>query len=358
MRFIALVCVFAALVGSATAQQSARHALVIGNDSYQHVEKLINSRSDARSIATALEQSGFRVTLRTDLDLNGFKTALRTFKAQITGGDEAVFFFAGHGLELDGANYLLPVDILGDSSDQVKDDGLPLQRVLDDLRERRARFSLAIIDACRNNPFQGAGRSIGGRGLAPTTAVSGQMVLYSAGSGQVALDQLGPSDPVRNGLFTRVLLKEMIKPGAEVREVLRDVREEVASLAKSVGREQVPAVYDQTIGRFYFRNPSGTSVGQSSKAPDSKTDFLDIENRFWESAQKIGNREAYEAYLQKYPSGQYSTLALAAIRNLSIRPGMNESQRSSATVPSQTGTGSPASTNASPSTAGKSWFEK
>jgi hypothetical protein len=139
-----------ALAQSAT----QRHALVIGNDNYRHVERLQNSRSDARAVASALEQSGFRVNVHTDLDLNGLKGVLRTFKAQVNGGDEAVFFFAGHGVEIEGVSYLMPTDIKGDTPDQVRDDAVPLQRVLDDLREKRARFSLAIIDACRNNPFQ------------------------------------------------------------------------------------------------------------------------------------------------------------------------------------------------------------
>ena len=128
-----------------------------------------------------------------------------------------------------------------------------MQRVLDSLSENELQFSLAVIDACRDNPFKGAGRAIGGRGLAPTSAATGQMIIFSAGTGQQALDRLGPSDKEPNGLFTRVFLKEMQKPGIPVDSMLRQVRKEVVRLAKSVGHEQVPALYDQTVGEFYFK---------------------------------------------------------------------------------------------------------
>ena len=159
-----------------------RLALVIGNDGYQHVGALRNARADAQAMAKGLEDSGFATTLKLDLSEKDMKAVLRTFKAQLQGGDVVVFFFSGHGVQLGGANYLLPVDIRGDSEDQVKDEAIPLQRVLDDLQEQKAKFSLAILDACRNNPFKSAGRALGGRGLAPTTAATGQMILFSAGA--------------------------------------------------------------------------------------------------------------------------------------------------------------------------------
>ncbi len=232
-----------------------RLALVIGNDSYQSVTKLQNARTDAKAMGELLTRMGYRVRVRTDLTERAMKDELRSFKAEVQGGDEVLFFFAGHGVQLAGANYLLPVDIRGDSEDQVRDDALPLQKVLDEVQERKARFALAIVDACRDNPFKGtgSGRSIGTRGLAPTTAATGQMVMFSAGAGQQALDRLGDKDKDPNGLFTRVLLKEMGKPGVSVDRVLRTVRSQVVEMARSVGHEQVPALYDQTVGEFYFR---------------------------------------------------------------------------------------------------------
>jgi len=229
-----------------------RLALVIGNDGYQHVGALRNARADAQAMAKGLEATGFSTTLKLDVSEKEMKAVLRTFKAQLQGGDVVVFFFSGHGVQLGGANYLLPIDIRGDSEDQVKDEAIPLQRVLDDLQEQKTKFSLAILDACRNNPFKSTGRALGGRGLAPTTAATGQMVLFSAGAGQQALDSLGGKDRDSNGLFTRVLLKEMRKPGLSVDRVLRNVRAEVVKLARGVGHEQVPALYDQALGEFYF----------------------------------------------------------------------------------------------------------
>jgi formylglycine-generating enzyme required for sulfatase activity len=328
LRALVLGCLWAmgmGLLGSGLAWGQGtggqRLALVIGNDSYRHVDPLVNSRADAQAIGSALRSAGFRVTVQTDLGREGMLSALRAFRGQVNGGDEAIFFFAGHGVELEGSNYLLPTDIRGDSPEQVRDDAVPLQRVLDDLREKRARFSLAIIDACRNNPFQSRGRSIGGRGLAAPTAATGQMVLFSAGSGQIALDQLGPRDPVKNGVFTRVMLREMARPGVEVRELLRGVREEVAQLAGSVGREQVPAIYDQALGRFYFQAGPVAPPAPALAAPVPPSaaagpSAAEREDRFWSDTREIGNRDAYEAYLSEYPKGRYVALARAAIARL------------------------------------------
>ncbi len=236
-----------------------RIALVIGNDSYRNFGVLSNARADARAVAEKLKSLGFEVTLQLDADAKTTLRVVRRFKSQISGGDDAVFYFSGHGVQLDGANYLLPVDIAVENIDQIKDDSVALQRVLDDLHEQKARFSLAIVDACRDNPFKGTGKAIGSRGLAPTSAATGQMVLYSAGAGQQALDRLDLKDRDPNGLFTRVLLKEIDQPGLSVDRVLRKVRDEVVRLAKSVGHEQVPALYDQTVGDFYFKPGAATA---------------------------------------------------------------------------------------------------
>ena len=237
-----------AAVGSAK-----KRALVIGNDSYKSVQALVNAREDARAMADQFRALGYEVTLGLDLSERAMKRMLRVFADQVQGGDEVVFFFAGHGVQLGPANYLLPVDISGESEGQVRDESIPLQRVLDDFSERKARFTLAILDACRDNPFKSTGRSIGGRGLAATTAATGQMVIFSAGVGQQALDRVGPADKSRNGLFTRVFLKEVQKPGLSVDKVVRNVRNEVVETARTIGHEQVPAIYDQVVGEFYFR---------------------------------------------------------------------------------------------------------
>jgi hypothetical protein len=230
-----------------------RKALVIGNDLYKHVPKLNNAGADADAMAKSLEAVGYKVYKHLNLDEKRFKQAVRDFRQNLTGGDEVLFFYAGHGVQLGNANYLLPTDVQGDQEDQVKDDAILLQKVLDDLEEKKTKFALAVIDACRDNPFKGKGRAIGGRGLAPTSAATGQMIMFSAGSGQQALDRLGDNDKEKNGLFTRIFVKEMTKPGLSVDRVLRNVRNEVVRLARSVGHEQTPALYDQAIGEFYFK---------------------------------------------------------------------------------------------------------
>jgi uncharacterized caspase-like protein len=232
-----------------------RKALVIGNDAYQAVPKLLNAGEDARTIANSLAALGYAVTLKTDLTEKEMKATLRTFSGQVLGGDEVLFYFAGHGVQLVMTNYLLPTDIVGDSEAQVRDEAIPLQRVLDDMADRKAKFTLAMVDACRDNPFKSTGRSIGGRGLAPTNAATGQMVIFSAGTGQQALDSLGRDDKVKNGVFTRVFIQEMQKPGLSIDRVMKNVRNQVAELARSVGHEQVPAIYDQVLGDFFFTRP-------------------------------------------------------------------------------------------------------
>jgi hypothetical protein len=231
-----------------------RKALVIGNDSYQKISLLSNAREDARLMAESLITFGFKVQIKLDVTEKQFKSELRNFKNSIQPGDEVAIFYAGHGVQISSTNYLLPIDIAGQNEEEIKDEAVPLQRILDDMNEKGAKFTLAMIDACRDNPFKSSARSVGGtRGLAPTTAATGQMIVFSAGSGQQALDKLGPTDKSKNGLFTRVFAQEMQKTGVTVDRVVRNARSKVVEMAKSVGHNQVPAIYDQVVGEFYFR---------------------------------------------------------------------------------------------------------
>jgi uncharacterized caspase-like protein len=283
MRQLSLIALtlLAGLVPAAS-EHARRLALVIGNDSYQNVQPLSNARSDSRAVAAELKAVGFEVTLKQDLNQKQMKAALRDFKAQVQGGDDVVFYFSGHGVQFGGTNYLIPVDITADSEAQVADDAIPLQRVLDDLAEQKARFSLAIIDACRSNPFKSAGRAIGGRGLVPVTPATGQMIMYSAGAGQAALDNLGSTDRNPNGVFTRVLIQAMRKPGVPAGSLLKDVQSDVVDLAHSVGREQVPALYDQSLGKFYFRpGAPGAAEGAAAAAPLHVPTAAELDESYW-----------------------------------------------------------------------------
>ena len=229
-----------------------KKALIIGNDKYKNIAQLKNAKFDADAIGSTLKSIGYKVLIKTDLNLHEMKSAIRQFKMDVEGGDEVVIFFAGHGVQLGGSNYLLPIDIVADSEEQIRDDAIQLQRILDDMSEKKVRLTLALVDACRDNPFPKTGRAIGGRGLAPTAAATGQMIIFSAGSGQQALDRLSANDQSKNSLFTRILIKEIKSPGVRIDNVIREVRKKVVEAAKSVGHEQVPAIYDQVVGDFYF----------------------------------------------------------------------------------------------------------
>ncbi len=322
----------------------ARVALVVGNQSYTTVPSLRNARADAEAMAAALDALGFEVMLRLDLDDRALRQAMRDFKSKLDGGSEAVFYFAGHGVQLGAANYLLPTNISPESEEQVKDDALMLQRVLDDLSEQKVRFSVAIVDACRDNPFPKSGtRSIGStRGLAPTTAATGQMILFSAGAGQTALDNLSPDDPNPNGVFTRVLLREMTKPGIPVDQVLKRTRQEVVSLAKSIGHEQVPALYDQTVGEFYFIPAvAGSQMARGADAAPMAVAAIPTDDRaLWESVRDSKNPDEIQAYLNQFPQGLFAGLANVRLRALmGGGPSTPTSVASSGARPASSGSG-------------------
>jgi uncharacterized caspase-like protein len=297
---------FASLASSADAR---RLALVIGNDSYQNVQQLKNARSDAKAIAAELKIVGFDVTLKQDLNQRAMKSALRDFKALVQGGDEVVFYFSGHGVQFGGSNYLIPTDITADSEAQVADDAIPLQRILDDLTDQKARFSLAIIDACRSNPFKEAGRAIGGRGLASVTPATGQMIMYSAGAGQAALDNLGPKDTDPNGVFTRVLIQEMKKPGVPAGVLLKDVQSDVVELAHSVNHEQVPALYDQSLGKFFFRpgapGAAGSSAAIAASTPIHVPTAAELDESYWQGIKGSTDASDFSAYAKSFPKGMH-----------------------------------------------------
>jgi formylglycine-generating enzyme required for sulfatase activity len=372
MLRIALLLLIPVLTSSYALAQSTpearRVALVIGNDRYRNIPSLRNARADAMAVADALRESGFDVIARYDLDERGLRASVREFTSGLSGGDEAVFYYAGHGVQLGAGNFLLPTDIAADDEARVRDESLSLQRVLDDLTERRVRFSLAIIDACRNNPFPAdRERSIGtGRGLAPTTPATGQMVMFSAGVGQTALDLLDDRDRSRNGVFTRVLLRELRKPGVTADQILRNVRDEVVRLARSVGHEQVPALYDQSIGRFYLKRAAATAsdvasvgVAPASAAPVEAASQSN-ERLFWESVKDSRSPEELRTYLQRFPDGVFAELARVRIDALSRAQAPAPSPRPPApsAAPAQSATAPPsASSPPLPGDAASDWVE-
>lgn len=298
---------------------AARHALVIGNDNYQTVPKLRNAVADADAMGKALRAANYEVTMLKNRELRQMMADVRRFKAKLQGGDEVVFFFAGHGVQIGAVNYLLPVDLQSESEDQVRDESIALSRILEDLREQKPALVMAIIDACRDNPFTGTGRSIGGRGLTGVAGATGQMVIYSAGEGQKALDSLGKNDSVRNGVFTRVFVKEMSKPGLSINQIVRNVRSQVNDLARKLNHEQVPAIYDQVLGTFYFvpRDASaGVAAAEAIPEPARTPASQDLELSYWNSVKDSRHDKELEAYLARFPDGRYAEPARARIATL------------------------------------------
>lgn len=236
---------------------AARKALLIGNDNYKYANRLDNARQDANSMAAELKGFGYEVTLRLDQTQKDMQAALREFREKVNEGDEVLFYFSGHAVEIDGKNFLTPIDTIGINPNQLADDSIDLKAsVLEPLSRKKVKLTLALIDACRDNPFlkNASTKAFSStRGLAPTTPAVGQLIVYSAGSGQTALDRLGPSDTAKNGLFTRVFLQEMKKTDLPIDRVIKNVRTEVVRLARTIGHDQVPAIYDEVVGDFYFK---------------------------------------------------------------------------------------------------------
>jgi len=235
--------------------QAKRIALVIGNDNYVAVSKLQKAGNDATAMARELRSAGFTVQLYQNLNYRATVKAVETFANGISGGDEVVVFYAGHGVQIKNGSYLLPTDIEVNSESEVEKTAYDLLTLTEKLAGAKPAFSLVIIDACRDNPLKSKGRSIGNaRGLSAIEAPKGQMIVYSASRGQQALDRLLEKDPNPNSVFTRELLARMKNPGVKIDDLMRDVQNSVEELSKSVGHEQRPAIYNETRGHFYFYN--------------------------------------------------------------------------------------------------------
>jgi hypothetical protein len=250
-------------------------ALVIGNDTYANVTPLQKAVSDAHAIGDQLEKLGFVVRRVDNVDQRTMSRALVAFDADIQPGDRALFFYAGHGFEIGGTNYLLPTDVPAAESNQqdlIRDAAFPVERIIDGIRQRGAGVAVLVLDACRNNPFAGdTSRSAAlTRGLARVDAPEGVFVLMSAGAKQEALDRLTDQDANPNSVFTRSFLGELAKPGQTLVEIAKKTQVDVRALAATVGHDQTPAYYDQVIGDVVLSDAAGQNAqpGQKYAAVD------------------------------------------------------------------------------------------
>lgn len=270
--YLKIVFIYLALFSPA---QAEKLALAIGVDRYDHLPPLQKAAGDAQTIAEEFRSAGYRTTQLGDLHREAFWQEWSFFLDHIKPGDEVGFFFAGHGIEIGGLNYLLladaPKSVLGERV--IRENAIQVSQLLAELRERKPRVSLVILDACRNNPYAATGRrGVGGtRGLAGVEPPEGSFVMYSAGIGEEALDRLADDDQEPVSVYMRKLLPLLRLPGLRIQEVALRVRDDVRTIAARVPHSQNPAYYDELRGLFCFAGCAGGNWLATATAPRAAT---------------------------------------------------------------------------------------
>jgi hypothetical protein len=284
-----------AQTGSTNANNGKRIALVIGNGAYTSAPQLKNPPNDARDVAATLKALGFDVTSGINVNQRDMKRLIREFGQKLKGGGSGLFYYAGHGVQSKGRNYLIPVDAEIASEAEVEDSGVDVGLVLNFMDDAQNGLNIVILDACRNNPFARSFRSASD-GLAQVDAPTGTLIAYATAPGRVASD-----GPGQNGLYTSELLKQMRVPGLSATEMFMRVRAEVM---KQTASKQVPWEASSLVGTFYFSAPKSEGTADESKAEPAA-----IELSYWESIKNSRDPEDFKAYLEKYPKGQFAAIA-------------------------------------------------
>src|ERR1700687_6043959 len=323
--FVAL-CGAGILLWPMSAQADRRVAFVVGNGAYKNVDTLPNPPVDAKAMAALLRNAGYDVVEGVDLGRDDMTAPLREFALKTPGADVAVFFYAGHGISVNGKNYLIPVD--GDLKSEVDvklgaaiDIDVTLDQTMSD-----AKVKLVFLDACRDNPFAAKIRSASRSrsvnvqtGLAEMKSGEGTLIAFATGPGQTALDgQEGTNSP-----FTRALIAHITTPGLEIQQAMTEVR---AQVNEETSKGQLPWGHTNLIGSVYL-NPAAphaaTAAAPSTSAPTavaSTSGGTDVELEFWRSVKESNKPEELNAYLTNYPNGQFKSLALARIASLENGP--------------------------------------
>lgn len=286
-------------------QTRQRVALVVGNSSYRDAP-LANPVNDARAIAKALEASGFQVTLRENVDQRAMLASLREFGDKLRSGGTGLFYFAGHGMQIKGRNYLVPVGAAIEREDEVAYNAVDAQAVLDKMEAAGNEANIMILDACRNNPFGRSSRSAQS-GLAQMDAPVGTLVAYATAPGTVASDGTGS-----NGLYTQHLLKAMGQPGSKVEDVFKQVR---ANVRRDSQGKQVPWESTSLEGDFYFRAAPVAVVAQPVDSAFA------VESALWDAVKASNIPIELRAYLSRYPTGKHADAANRRLAKLLAQEG-------------------------------------
>jgi uncharacterized caspase-like protein len=299
-----LVPLFFSLLAAAPALADKRVALVIGNSDYEHVAHLANPANDAVDIAAALKRLDFSVEQASNVDLADFRKELSDFTDVAENADIALIFFAGHGMEVDKQNYVLPVDAKLETDRRVRFEGVPLDDLAAALEGAKG-LRIVLLDACRNNPFAAsmkvtnATRSIG-RGLSRVEPSVGTIIAFSAKEGTVAEDGNG-----RNSPYTAALLDHLEVPGLEVQFMFRKVRDDV--LSRTAGRQE-PFLYGSLPGTALFLRPPSSAqdhgMGQSSAS------------EVWAATKDTTSVAVLRSFMQNFAGTSYAQLARSRVEEL------------------------------------------
>jgi formylglycine-generating enzyme required for sulfatase activity len=300
-RLVGLLLALALLPLPAVAEK--RVALVIGNSGYKHASELANPRNDAEDMAAALRVLGIEVIKGLDLDKPTMDREIRKFSTALTGADVGIFFYAGHGLQVNGNNYLVPIDAELSTAAALEFEMVRLdlvQRVM----EGEAKTNVLFLDACRNNPLsRNLARALGtrstsiGRGLAAAESGVGTLISYSTQPGNVALDGQG-----RNSPYAGPLIKRIGTPGEDVLSVLTDVRNEVLA---ATGDQQVPWENHALRARFYF---NGTTRNDQPPASEAE--------RAWDRTKDTTSIALLETFIARYKGTYYADMARTRVEDL------------------------------------------
>jgi hypothetical protein len=290
---------------SDSSNSEQRVALVIGNSAYRDAP-LLNPVNDARDIAQTLRGLGFQVIHKENLAQNEMKMAIRAFGERIRNGAIGLFYYAGHGIQVNGQNYLVPIGATINSEAEVEYESVDVGLVLAQMETAGNSMNIVVLDACRNNPFARSFRS-NVRGLASINAPSGTLIAYATAPGSIASD-----GDARNGLYTQELLNNMRTPGLSIEEVFKRAR--IAVKDKTSGK-QIPWESSSLVGDFYFIKPN--NAGNSTRPDTTTVDPAKIELSYWESIKNSTDAEDFRSYLDKYPNGTFANLARNRLNSLS-----------------------------------------